>query len=222
MLLPEGPGSSARRSCARCCGEGAAKVVVIDNLLTGHEAEPGRGARVASNSIAPTFAIMRRSRRCIRGADVVFHEAAIPSVPRSIDDPVPSHEVNIDGTFQRAAGGARGRGAAAWCMPRRRPPTATRRYCRRSRPCCRVPSRRMRCRNWSASITATSSPTCFGLETVALRYFNVYGPRQDPSSPYSGRAVAVHEGGAGAPARPPSTATASSRAISPMSRMWLS
>src|SRR2546430_17627875 len=36
----------------------------------------------------------------VRGADVVFHEAAIPSVPRSIDDPVPSHEANIDGTFQ--------------------------------------------------------------------------------------------------------------------------
>src|SRR5689334_4538693 len=85
-------------------------VVVIDNLLTGHEAnlDEVRGQIQLhrydirnADAIAPV----------IKGADTVFHLAAIPSVPRSIEDPVPSHQVNIDGTFNvfRAAslGGVR-------------------------------------------------------------------------------------------------------------------
>src|ERR1700730_13716059 len=88
--------------------EGAHKVVVIDNYLTGREenlqdvlssVELHRVDIRDYDAIAPI----------VRGADVVFHEAAIPSVPRSIQDPVPSHEVNINGTFQvlraAAAGG---------------------------------------------------------------------------------------------------------------------
>ena len=52
--------------------------------------------------------------------------------------------------------------------------------------CRRVRCRRTRCRSWSASSTARCSPRLYGLETVTIRYFNVFGPRQDPSSPYSG------------------------------------
>ena len=163
---------------------GARKIVIIDNLLTGHEANLDEVRAVVDlqradirsyDEIAPL----------IRGAAVVFHEAAIPSVPRSIDDPVPSHEVNIDGPFNvlRAAreGGA-GRvvyaaSSSAYgdtavlpkvesMTPNPKSPYALQKlvgehYCR---------------------IFAD----VWGLETVALRYFNVYGPRQDPSSPYSG------------------------------------
>ena len=95
---------------ARGSLETGAQVVVIDNLLTGHERnleeirskiEFHRLDICDYDAIAPV----------IRGADTVFHLAAIPSVPRSISDPVPSHQVNIDGTFQvyRAAaeGGVR-------------------------------------------------------------------------------------------------------------------
>jgi len=164
--------------------EGASKVVVIDNLLTGH-AENLDEVRASVelhevdirdyDSIAPI----------LRGADVVFHEAAIPSVPRSIQDPVPSHEVNVDGTFQvlrAAAAGKVGRVVYAASSsvygdtavmpkvesmnPRPKSPYAVQKllgeyYC---------------------SVFAD----CFGLDTIALRYFNVFGPRQDPSSPYSG------------------------------------
>src|SRR5439155_26276051 len=89
-------GSAVVRGLLR---QGARKVIVIDNLLSGREenlqevASSVELARVDIRSydqIAPI----------LRGADVVFHEAAIPSVPRSIDEPVASHEVNIDGTFQ--------------------------------------------------------------------------------------------------------------------------
>ena len=89
--------------------EGASRIVVIDNLLTGRE---GNLEEVRSR-IELERADIRNYQEIaplIRGASVVFHEAAIPSVPRSIDDPVPSHEVNVNGTFNvlRAAkeGGA--------------------------------------------------------------------------------------------------------------------
>src|SRR5579872_3557295 len=88
-------GSAIVRALLR---EGARRVVAIDNLLTGRESnlEEVRG------SVELHRADIRRYEEIaplIRGASVVFHEAAIPSVPRSIDDPVPSHQVNIDGTF---------------------------------------------------------------------------------------------------------------------------
>ena len=117
---------------------------------------------------------------------MVFHEAAIPSVPRSIDDPVPSHEVNIDGTFnvlRAAATGGVGRvvyaaSSSAYGDTRGAAEGGDHDAAVRNRP--------TRCRNWWANITASIFASIFGLETVAMRYFNVYGPRQDPSSQYSG------------------------------------
>src|SRR6516165_8706598 len=82
----------------RLLEEGAGRVVVIDNLLSGRESN--------LEEVRPRIDFQRADIRnyeeiapIIRGAAVVFHEAAIPSVPRSIDDPIPSHDVNITGTF---------------------------------------------------------------------------------------------------------------------------
>jgi len=165
-------------------GEGVAKVVVIDNLLTGHEKnlEEVRGSIDFQRADITNY---EEIAPIIRGAAVVFHEAAIPSVPRSIDDPIPSHEININGTFNvlRAAHeGGVGRvvyaaSSSAYgdsevlpkmeaMSPQPKSPYALQKlvgeyYC-----------------NIFSGV--------YGLDTVALRYFNVYGPRQDPSSPYSG------------------------------------
>ena len=164
--------------------EGARRVLVIDNLLTGRESnleevrsliEFERADIRNYEAIAPL----------IRGAAVVFHEAAIPSVPRSIDDPVPSHEVNIDGTFnvlRAAKEGQAGRvvyaaSSSAYgdtdvlpkvesMTPRPKSPYALQKLVG----------------EYYGSIFSG----VYGLETVSLRYFNVYGPRQDPSSAYSG------------------------------------
>src|SRR4051794_16238822 len=77
---------------------GASEVAVIDNLLSGREKnlEGVKGNVVLHKVDIRDFDVIAP---IIRGADAVFHEAAIPSVPRSIADPVPSHDVNINGTF---------------------------------------------------------------------------------------------------------------------------
>jgi UDP-glucose 4-epimerase len=174
-------GSAIVRSLLK---EGATRIVAIDNLLTGHEANLEEVRRAIDFQRAD-IRNYEEIAPLIRGASVVFHEAAIPSVPRSIDDPIPSHEVNINGTFNvlRAAHeGKAGRvvyaaSSSAYgdtlvlpkvesMAPQPKSPYALQKlvgeyYC-----------------NIFASV--------YGLDTVALRYFNVYGPRQDPSSPYSG------------------------------------
>jgi nucleoside-diphosphate-sugar epimerase len=164
--------------------EGARRVLVIDSLLTGRESnleevrsliEFERADIRNYEAIAPL----------IRGAAVVFHEAAIPSVPRSIDDPVPSHEVNIDGTFnvlRAAQEGQAGRVVYA----------ASSSAYGDTDVLPKVESMTPRPKSPYALQKLVGEYYCsifsgvYGLETVSLRYFNVYGPRQDPSSAYSG------------------------------------
>jgi len=121
----------------------------------------------------------------IAGADTVFHLAAIPSVPRSVVDPVPSHEVNTDGTFQvfRAchAGGVRrvvyAASSSAYGDTEVLPKVET------MRP---SPLSPYAAQKLMGEYYASVFHHCYGLESVSLRFFNVFGPRQDPSSPYSG------------------------------------
>jgi UDP-glucose 4-epimerase len=174
-------GSAIVRSLLR---EGAGRVVVIDNLLTGRESnlEEVRGRIDFQRADIRNY---EEIAAIIRGAAVVFHEAAIPSVPRSIDDPVPSHEVNIDGTFnvlRAAREGKAGRvvyaaSSSAYgdteVLPKVESMTP--------RPKSPYALQKLAGEYYCAVFAGV-----YGLETVALRYFNVYGPRQDPSSPYSG------------------------------------
>src|SRR6185369_13132625 len=112
-------------------------------------------------------------------------EAAIPSVPRSIADPVPSHEVNIDGTFQVlracADGGVKrvvyAASSSAYGDTLVLPKVET------MNP---TPKSPYALQKLVGEYYSSIFSACFGVETVSLRYFNVYGPRQDPSSPYSG------------------------------------
>jgi nucleoside-diphosphate-sugar epimerase len=174
-------GSAIVRALLR---EGARQVLVIDNFLTGHESNLDE----VRGSIDLQCADIRRYEEIaplIRGAAVVFHEAAIPSVPRSIDDPVPSHDVNIDGTFNvlRAAhAGKAGRvvyaaSSSAYGDSEVLPKVETMNPHPKSPYALQKLVGEYYCGVFSA---------VYGIETVALRYFNVYGPRQDPSSPYSG------------------------------------
>ena len=164
--------------------EGASKVVVIDNLLTGRS-ENLDEVRSSIEYHAADVRDYDAVAGILRGADVVFHEAAIPSVPRSIQDPVPSHEVNINGTFQvlRAAAAANvGRvvyaaSSSAYGDTEVLPKVET----MSPRPKSPYALQKL-----AGEYYCGVFAECFGLETVALRYFNVFGPCQDPSSPYSG------------------------------------
>ena len=165
--------------------EGAGKVVVIDNLLTGHEAnlEEVRGSIDFQRADIRNY---EEIAPLIRGAAVVFHEAAIPSVPRSIDDPVPSHEVNIDGTFnvlraarerRSRAGGLRGLLLGLWRY---------RGAAQGGDHDAAAANRPTRCRSWSASITATFSRRCTAWRRWRCATSTSTARGRIPSSPYSG------------------------------------
>ena len=159
-------------------------VAVIDNLLTCNEAnlKEVRG-QIEFHNVDITNAAALGP--LMRGVDTVFHLAAIPSVPRSIDDPVPSHEVNIDGTFNvlRAAAGEKVRrvvyaaSSSAYGDSEILPKTES----MTPRPKSPYAVQKLVGEQYLAVFHS-----CFGLEGVALRFFNVYGPRQDPTSTYSG------------------------------------
>ena len=168
----------------RLLSQGARKVVVIDNLLTGRESNLDE-VRASIDFQRVDIRRYEEIAPLVRGAAVVFHEAAIPSVPRSIDDPVPSHEVNIDGTFnvlRAAREGQAGRvvyaaSSSAYGDTEVLPKVES----MAPRPKSPYALQKLAGEYYCDVFTAV-----YGLETVALRYFNVYGPRQDPSSPYSG------------------------------------
>jgi len=174
-------GSSLVRGLLR---EGAGRVAVIDNLLSGKEEnlEEVRSGVEFHRADVRDYAEIAP---LLCGAEVVFHLAAIPSVPRSISEPVPSHEVNIDGTFNvlRAcvAGGARrvvyAASSSAYGGSEVLPKVET------MTP---DPKSPYAMQKLAGEYYARVFHLCYGIETVSLRYFNVYGPRQDPSSPYSG------------------------------------
>ena len=174
-------GSAIVRALLR---EGASKVTVIDNLLTGNERN--------LDEVRGSVDFHKLDIRCydeiapvIRGADVVFHEAAIPSVPRSIEDPVPSHEINIDGTFQvlRAARDGQARRVVYAASSSAYGDTLVLPKVESMPP---APKSPYALQKLVGEYYCSVFSSCYGLDTVALRYFNVYGPRQDPSSPYSG------------------------------------
>jgi len=164
--------------------QGDSHVRVIDNLLTGHAAnltEVRSQIEWDQSDIRDAPAM----QSAMRGADVVFHLAAIPSVPRSIKDPVPSHEVNIDGTFNvlRASVDAQVRRVVYAASSSAYGDTAVLPKVETMTP---RPKSPYAVQKLLGEHYASVFHTCFGLETVALRFFNVYGERQDPTSPYSG------------------------------------
>uniref|UniRef100_Q01U23 NAD-dependent epimerase/dehydratase n=1 Tax=Solibacter usitatus (strain Ellin6076) TaxID=234267 RepID=Q01U23_SOLUE len=168
----------------RLLAEGAGRVVVIDNLLSGRESNLEE-IRARIDFQRADIRNYEEIAPLIRGAAVVFHEAAIPSVPRSIEDPVPSHDVNANGTFnvlRAAKEGQAGRvvyaaSSSAYgdteVLPKVEDMTP--------RPKSPYALQKLLGEYYCNVFTGV-----YGLETVALRYFNVYGPRQDPGSPYSG------------------------------------
>jgi len=159
------------------------QVRIADNFSTGlRENLPASGrADVVDGDLADADV----ARRAVAGCDYVLHQAAIPSVPRSVQDPIGTHTSNVDATLQvlvaaRDAGVKRLVFAAsssvygnAAVLPKRED--------MRPHPLSPYALQKLVCEEYCQMFTAL-----YGFETVCTRYFNVFGPRQQPGSPYSG------------------------------------
>ncbi len=123
-------------------------------------------------------------RRAVDGVDVVFHEAALASVPRSVDDPITSNEVNVGGTLNvlvaaRDAGVRRLVYASSSSVYGDSPELP------KAEHMAPAPESPYAVGKLAGEHYCTVFSSLYGLECVSLRYFNVFGPRQDPDSQYA-------------------------------------
>jgi UDP-glucose 4-epimerase len=120
-----------------------------------------------------------------RAVDYIFHEAAIPSVPKSVLDPLGSNRANVDGTVHLLIAAKESRVKrvvyAASSSAYGDTPTLPKHEGMPPNPISPYAVAKL-----ASEYYMTSFYRCYGLETVCLRYFNIFGPRQDPTSPYSG------------------------------------
>jgi UDP-N-acetylglucosamine/UDP-N-acetyl-alpha-D-glucosaminouronate 4-epimerase len=156
---------------------------VIDNLSTGKRQNIAHLASV--DFVEGDLADPEVARRAVKDVDYVLHQAAIPSVPRSVQDPITSNRANIDASLNvlvaaRDAGVKRivyaGSSSAYGDTP-----TLPKVESMSAAPLSPYALQKLVGEQYCQMFTRL-----YGLETVTIRYFNVFGPRQDPSSPYSG------------------------------------
>ena len=159
------------------------RVRVVDSLITGKRQNLAHVPGV--EFIEGDLSDLAVAQRAVAGMEYVLHQAAIPSVPRSVQDPITSNRANIDASLNvlvaaRDAGVKRvvyaGSSSAYGNSPSlpkiETMPTA---------PLSPYALQKLVAEQYCQMFTSL-----YGLETVTIRYFNVFGPRQDPSSPYSG------------------------------------
>ena len=157
------------------------RVRVVDSLVTGYKRNLRDGVEFVQGDLAdPAVA-----KAVVAGMEYVIHQAAIPSVPRSVEKPEESHRANIDGTLQILlasrdakitrvvfAGSSSVYGDTVVLPKTESMPTN--------------PLSPYALQKLMGEMYLQMFTRLYGLETVTTRYFNVFGPRQDPGSPYSG------------------------------------
>jgi len=158
-------------------------VRVADNLSTGkrRNLEYISGVEFLEGDLSD-FAF---AERAAAGVDYVLHQAAIPSVPRSVSDPITSNRANIDATLNVLVA-ARDAGVkrlvfAGSSSEYGNAPTLPKHEAMVPSPLSPYALQKTMCTQYCQMFTRL-----YGFETVVIRYFNVFGPRQDPGSPYSG------------------------------------
>lgn len=156
------------------------EVVIVDDLATGHRHNLPKGARFLEGSILDADLL----RRAFSGADVVFHEAALGSVPRSLANPLASHHANATGTLSVLEGARQaGVGKVVYASSSSAygdTPTLPKVEDMPARPLSPYAVTKLAAEQYCVVYNSA-----FGLRTTSLRYFNVFGPRQDPDSPYA-------------------------------------
>ena len=161
-------------------------VVGLDNFSTGKRenrtSRPWRGAG-GFRFIEGDIRSLDTCREACNGVDLVLHQAALGSVPRSIDEPLDTHDNNVNGFLNmlvaaRDAGVPRlvyASSSAVYGDHPALPKVEERIGARRSRPTA--------CPSTSTSSTPACSPRCYGFKSIGLRYFNVFGPAPEPRRP---------------------------------------
>ena len=183
VLVTGGAGFVGSHIAAGMAARGA-RVRVIDDLSTGHLEnleEIGGDIDFVRGSLNDDETL----GRALEGVELVFHEAAIPSVPRSVENPRETHRACAEATFSLLLA-ARDRGVrrvvyAASSSAYGDQPTLPKVETMPPDPLSPYAAAKLIGEYYCQVFTRT-----YKLETVALRYFNVFGPRQDPSSTYSG------------------------------------
>jgi len=156
----------------------------VDNFSTGRRENLAEVLHRIDFREADILDLEAMHRACA-GVDYVLHEAAIPSVPKSVLDPLASNRANVDGTVNVlvAARDAKVKRVvyAGSSSAYGDTPTLPKHEAMIPNPISPYAVGKL-----AGELYMASFYRCYGLETVSLRYFNIFGPRQDPSSPYSG------------------------------------
>ncbi len=159
------------------------RVRVLDNLSTGSRANVeilGSDVEFIEGDITDPQTVAK----AVKGVDCVFHEAALASVPRSVEHPLATHAACVTGTLivldEARKAGVRRLVYAASSSAYGDQPTSSKRESDLPAPISPYGAAKFAGESYCGAFTAT-----YGFETVAIRYFNVFGPRQDPHSQYS-------------------------------------
>src|SRR5437764_1031783 len=184
LYLITGIGGFIGSSIARALLLRGEKVRGVDNFSTGKKENIAEIAdRIEFH--AADITDLDAMRRACKGVDFVLHQAAIPSVPKSVLDPLGSNCANVDGTVNVlvAARDAKVKRVvyAASSSAYGDTPSLPKHEGMKPDPISPYAVAKLASEHYMVSFYR-----CYGLETVCLRYFNIFGPRQDPSSPYSG------------------------------------
>ena len=159
------------------------EVIVLDDFSTGHRSNLPDNEKLTI--IEGDISNQDTVKECMQGIDWVFHKAAVASVPKTVNDPVGSSAVNYQGTLHLLEAATNNNvkrfvfasSAALYGDEPTLPKIET---------MCPVTLSPYAVDKLASEFACGMYTKLYGLETVCLRYFNVYGPKQDPSSPYSG------------------------------------
>ncbi len=159
------------------------QVRVVDSLITGHRHNLANVPDV--EFMQGDLADFDVATRGVAGADYVLHQAAIPSVPRSVQDPITSNRANLDATVNVLVA-ARDAGVKRVVFAGSSSVYGNAETSPKHEGLPAMPLSPYALQKQVGEQYMTMFTKLYGLETVTIRYFNVFGPRQDPSSPYSG------------------------------------
>jgi len=173
--------------------ENGQEVTVLDNYLTGARKNVDDIRRFAADIGMPQGGFrmvegdIRDRRACAeaaRGADFVLHNAALGSVPRSVEDPVTTTEINVTGTVNMLAA-AKDAGVRRFVYASSSSVYGDSQTLPKIEGCEGAPLSPYAVSKLACEIYARNFQMLYGMEVVGLRYFNIFGPRQDPLSPYA-------------------------------------